>query len=181
MNLFEFLDKISKEKFPFHLHYVEWSSTVEVHVDAFYERWVVSFNQNDFVNYTRLAETEANIENLGALSELFERPKKTWGRAAKDLGITFVTPYSFSFNGNEYHVTGLLPDFGSGKGTLITSRKDLEEACLMASLTKQYNMSGLNPYHYDRYSRDHIIETLNDWGWCGKGKPPSWFKGEINQ
>jgi hypothetical protein len=31
---------------------------------------------------------------------------------------------------------------------------------------------------YLRYDRELFIDTLNDWGWCGEGDPPSWYTGE---
>jgi hypothetical protein len=31
---------------------------------------------------------------------------------------------------------------------------------------------------YLSYDRALVIETLNDWGWHGKGDPPQWYTGE---
>ncbi|OJI36689.1 hypothetical protein VVDAL7940_02144 [Vibrio vulnificus] len=42
MKLFEFLERITKEKFPFQINYIEWSGCVDVDVNAFTERWIVS-------------------------------------------------------------------------------------------------------------------------------------------
>lgn len=179
MKLLEFLNQVSKDKFDIQIKYFNYGSLFEVEVDAIYEKWVVSFDKSgDFSSYTRFGELETKIENPDGLIGLFDRPQKVWEEAAKDLGITFIGPYKFSVEGNWYCITGLLPDFGSGTGTLIMTRKDDDEACFMASVAK-YHTSVLSPYHYDRYDRDRFIETLTDWGWFGKGEPPTWFKGKI--
>ncbi|MGO9977392.1 MAG: hypothetical protein ACLP01_32215 [Solirubrobacteraceae bacterium] len=31
---------------------------------------------------------------------------------------------------------------------------------------------------YLHYDRTLFIDTLNDWGWCSEGAPPSWYSGE---
>jgi hypothetical protein len=178
MKLLEFLKRVSKEKFDIQIKYFDSTSSVEVQVDAIYEKWVVSFDESgDFSSYMRY-ELATDAEDPDALFGLFDRPQKAWEEAARDLGIAFIGPYKFSVNGDWYSVTGLLPDFGSEKGTLIMTRKDDDEAIHMASAAEYYT-SYLSPYSYDRYDRDQFIETLTDWGWFGKGKPPAWFKGKI--
>jgi hypothetical protein len=107
---------------------------------------------------------------------LINRPLNAWINASKDLGIEFIQPYFFTgIDGENYKVTGLLPEFGSGKGTIIISRKDGERADLMAELTNDYFMSALNPTYYDKYNRELFVDTLSDWGWIGKGDPPEWI------
>jgi len=75
----------------------------------------------------------------------------------------------------EYEATGLLPDFGHGKGVLITSRKDDDEVFIMADLTNDYHLTCLNPVYYDNYNRENIVETLAKWGWIGKTEKPNWL------
>jgi hypothetical protein len=108
---------------------------------------------------------------------LSKSSESAWIEASKDLGFRFIHPYKFTgLDGKDYEVDGLIPDFGYGKGALITSRKTDEEAILMADLTNDYLISGLSPRYYDKYDREIIIETLSDWGWKGEEqKKPDWI------
>jgi hypothetical protein len=95
-----------------------------------------------------------------------------WLKAAEDLGIKFISPYKFiGVNNQEYEVDGLLPEFGYGKGVLITSRHTDDEAVTMADISNDYMLTGLSPKYYDTYDRKHLIDTLPEWGWIGKEKP----------
>jgi len=105
---------------------------------------------------------------------------QAWIEASRDLGIRYIHPYTFTTKDGRSLTTtgGSLPDFGSPHGTLLRTRfdpewmDDIEEADC-------YFSSGLSPFNYEPYSREHFIETLNDWGWFGDGPPPSWFTGGI--
>lgn len=118
MKLFEFLEKMSHEKYPVKLNYVEWSGCIEVEVDAFSERWIVSFDNDGFVDFSILKEIDVpNGENELELNSLLNRPQQAWKDAAKDLDIEFISPFKFvGSDGLEYEVTGLLPQFGAEKG-----------------------------------------------------------------
>jgi len=170
MKLFEFLERISQEKFPIRLEYNE--NWVNVEVNAFYERWVVSFDEEGFLDFVIYKDIDApDNENADILEELFNRPENSWKDAASDLGIEFISPFKFIGTDNkEYEITGLLPQFGSINGALITYRKDDEEASL-----EGYHSSALNPVYYDRYNRKLFIETLKDWGWYANEDAPAWF------
>ena len=183
MKLFEFLTMIDKEKFPFRLEYESWSGNIKVIVDTFCGIEEYCFDENGVTQFTEFQEkkcTEDTAEINSRIIELKDRPERAWIEASKDLGVRFIHPYKFTgLNGKEYEVEGLLPDFGSGKGALITSRKSDDEAVIMADLTNDYFMSGLSPRYYDKYDREHIIETLSDWGWIGeKQNKPDWLKNE---
>src|SRR5262245_42871894 len=108
------------------------------------------------------------------------RMADAWQKAARDLGIRFVSPFRFRDAGGREHVcAGWLPDFGSPRGALILSRHDSDGA-EAAGDAEGYYVSGLSPYHYETYARGHFVETLNDWGWYGKREDaPPWFKGRI--
>ena len=181
MKLFEFLKIISKEKFPFRIEYQDWSGYIKVVVDTFTALEEYCFDENGVTVLTGFQE-KASTEDMAKIDtkirELINRPERVWIEAAKDLGIRFISPYQFiGLNGKEYEVAGLLPDFGSEKGVLITNRKTDEEAVIMAELENDYIMPGLNPYYYDKYDRERFIETLSDWGWIGeKQKQPDWIK-----
>lgn len=178
MKLFEFLEKMSHEKYPVKLNYVEWSGCIEVEVDAFSERWIVSFDNDGFVDFSILKEIDVpNGENELELNSLLNRPQQAWKDAAKDLDIEFISPFKFvGSDGLEYEVTGLLPQFGAEKGTIITSRKDTDEAIAEAEKLDGYYGSGLSPRYYDKYNRKAFIETLIDWGWRSTEEKPEWIK-----
>jgi len=180
MKLFEFLEIISKEKFPFRLEYVEWSGNVKVVVDTFSGIEEYCFDEK---GATELAEfQEINlIEEISEIdskiNDLINKPEKAWIDAANDLGIRFIHPYKFiGIDEEEYEVTGLLPDFGGGKGVLIADRKTNEEAVFMADLTNDYYTVGLNPRYYDKYDRENFILTLSDCEWIGEeSNKPNWI------
>lgn len=179
MQLFDFLKILSAEKFPFKLNYIEWSNTIEITVNTFAEIEVYNFNDDGIFNHITLnkqAKTEDKAAIIKKINKLVKRPENAWVDAAKDLAIRFIHPYKFTGIDNQpYEVTGLLPDFGNGKGVLITSRKDSDEACIMAGASNEYATTGLNPTHYDKYNRTKFIETLSEWGWIGIGEKPDWM------
>jgi hypothetical protein len=181
MKLFEFLKILTLEKFPFRLDYEVWSGNVKVIVDTFNEVQEFCFDEDGITEITEFQEiksTEDSNEINSKIEDLKDRPLRSWIDASKDLGIKFIHPYKFKgLNGNEYEVTGLLPEFGSGKGMLITDRKSDDEAVLMADLSNEYGMTGLSPRYYDQYDRESFIETLSEWGWIGDiSKKPKWIK-----
>jgi hypothetical protein len=181
MKLYEFLKITSKEKFPFRLEYEGWSGNVKVIIDTFTGLEEYCFDENGVTELTEFQEiksSEDSKEIKSKIEALINRPEKAWIDAANDLGIRFIHPYKFKgVNEEEYEVTGLLPEFGTGKGVLITNRKSDEEAVMMADLTNDYSMTGLSPRYYDKYDRESFIETLSEWGWIGeKSKKPDWIK-----
>ncbi|WP_284174777.1 hypothetical protein [Vibrio vulnificus] len=93
MKLFEFLERVTKEKFPFQINYIEWSGCVDVDVNAFTERWIVSFDEDGFVDFRIFKDIGApDNENAELLELLFNRPQQAWLDASKDLSIEFVYP-----------------------------------------------------------------------------------------
>jgi hypothetical protein len=104
---------------------------------------------------------------------------QSWQEASTDLRIRFVSPFTFEFNGKMYTCTGYLPDFGSNNGAVIAGRYDPDEV-MDAAYEAGFYISGLSPYHYETYSREHFMDTLNDWGWFGEPQEvPPWFSGRM--
>ena len=180
MKLFEFLKIIKKEKYPFRLEYIDWNENVKVTVDTFIGIEEFCFDENGITELTEFKEinnTEIANEIVLKINSLINRPLNAWIKASNDLGIKFIYPYKFlGVNGEEYEVTGLLPDFGTKKGVIISDRKTDEEAAIMVDLTNEYFMTGLSPRYYDTYDRLSFIETLSEWGWIGDvSKKPEWL------
>ncbi len=115
-------------------------------------------------------------KKMKSKQQIFTTPMaKAWREAAKDLGIGFISPYPLEHLGKTYWCSGLLPDFGWPKGTVIIGRFEDEKAIEVAD-ELEFFASGLNPYYYESYNRDLFLGTLCDWGWEGlKEEAPSWY------
>jgi|GEM_PF-3593400 len=179
MTVFDFLAVLSKEKYPFQIEHIEWSNSLKITVDTFSKIEVYEFDEAGVTQYTELLKADG-IDNekliLEKIYDLKNRSTRVWSQASLDLGVTFISPYKFvGVDGKEYVVDGLLPDFGFGKGVLITSRHTSEEAVFMADQLNEYMTTGLSPTHYEIYNRQHIVETLSEWGWIGQGNKPEWL------
>ncbi len=178
MTIFDFLAVLSKEKYSYKIEHIEWSNSLKVTVDTFSKIEIYEFNEGGVTQYTELLEA-SNTENkktiFDKIQDLENRSSRMWAEAAVDLGIAFISPHKFTgVNGEEYEVDGLLPEFGFGKGVLITSRHTNEEAVFMAEQSNEYMMTSLSPRYYETYNRQHIVETLSEWGWIGQGNKPEW-------
>ncbi|MGC4031726.1 MAG: hypothetical protein QM754_08330 [Tepidisphaeraceae bacterium] len=107
---------------------------------------------------------------------------QAWLDAGQDLGIRVQHPHAFiAPDGMQAMTVGVfLPDFGSAEGTLILCRFDADDVDAVAEKMACFQ-SSLSPQNYEPYRRSVFIETLNDWGWFGKGEPPEWFTGGVGQ
>jgi hypothetical protein len=99
-----------------------------------------------------------------------------WKHAADDLGIRVLAPVALlTETGETVWLEAHILDFGEPKGTIVAD-KDGEWGDIRKRLGYYY--SNLFPT-YRTYDRQHIIDTLNDWGWFGeKGQEPSWYTGK---
>jgi hypothetical protein len=179
LKLLTFLEHLTNEGLQFHLRYTGPPPTIEVDVDAHDEKWTVAFDEDGLSAHFCYREVRNRSDREDEVWSLFGRMKRAWQEAARDLQIAFISPYTFVHDGIVHEVTGLLPEFGCPKGTLITSPSDPEEA-RDATWQSDYHTSILNPYHYSRYDRDRFVETLRDWGWAGEGPPPAWYHGRLD-
>ncbi|HET7083456.1 MAG TPA: hypothetical protein VFI23_01705 [Rhizomicrobium sp.] len=91
-----------------------------------------------------------------------------WAQAAADLGIRVIAPFSLIAGDEELNFEAFVPDFGSAEGAVVMS--EISERKLDRWFSILYPS-------YRQYDRAHFIETLDDWGWFGAGKPPDWFTG----
>ena len=105
------------------------------------------------------------------------RIMEAWREAADDLGIRVTIPFVLTGpDAQAIEFIALVHDFGAPGGALVCSFQN------WPSLKEPveghgYFLSGLNPDSYSRYDRQHFIDTLEDWGWFGKGARPSWYTG----
>ena len=98
-----------------------------------------------------------------------------WSEAAADLGFQFTSPFVIALpNGSHQEHIGLVHHFRRRIGTLI-SVLDQPSQHFRISADENYFWSILGP-GYSRYSRDDIIETLDDWGYFGPvASRPDWY------
>lgn len=106
-----------------------------------------------------------------------------WQTAARELGIQFVCPFALG-NGNEtvqFH--GMVPGFGSPKGTVFLASTTFKEDVTAASrLAKDsgYFFSLISAAGYGEFDRAGFLETLKDWGWQNmEAVPPQGFARPI--
>lgn len=97
-----------------------------------------------------------------------------WEKAAEDLRIRIVSPYSVGDEQFPVHIVS----FGRAAGALpiwIGDQRSVRQA-----EARGYFISRLNPEVYYEYERAHFIETLVDWGWFGTpDDAPKWYKDEV--
>lgn len=180
MELFEFLDTITAEGYTFTMEYLPIDNEIKVSVDTFTHKEDYTFNKNglsEFMEYVEGEESDDTQEILDRINNLVDRSKRAWTEASEDLEISFIAPYRFTApNGDIFEATGLLPEFGTGKGVLIIDQKTDDEALAIAEQSGEYFISALSPRYYYKYNRELFIETLAEWGWIGEGEAPSWLK-----
>lgn len=156
------------------------TGATRVHAVGAVEIWVVDFFQDGTISadiYRLDGPRGESLRDPARLEEAFGRVRAAWQAAADDLDIRFISPFQLRHpDGHVVECTGLLPDFGGPKGTVITSREDPDEVFELADCFGHFT-SGLNPRYYEIYHRARFIETLCDWGWSGEGSPPPWLDG----
>ncbi len=96
--------------------------------------------------------------------------------AGRDLKIEVIAPFDLIVDGKSHQYLAYLPHFGGPKGMVvaaIVADGGLHAAANRAGLYS----SSVNSEVYDKYEREHFIDTLNDWGFYGPGeKRPPWLK-----
>ena len=98
-----------------------------------------------------------------------EQLLQSWRDAADDLGLTV----------EQLGDALVVRDFGSPRGMLCAIRQAPAEVRELQDEAESRGMgwSALGE-SYLRYARTLFIDTLDDWGWCSKAPPPSWYSGE---
>jgi hypothetical protein len=102
-----------------------------------------------------------------------------WQRAAADLGLEIVAPFTVRVADASFEIPVLLRNFGGRLGMLLTT--DYQQLKLFASalVDAGYGYSVLSdPNAEETYSREGILEVLTDWGWTGSDhERPAWLPG----
>jgi len=106
-----------------------------------------------------------------------------WQIAARELGIQFVCPFSLSDENETVQFHGMVPGFGSPKGTVFfastTFQEEVSSAARLAEASG-YFFSFISAIAYGDFDRAHFTETLKDWGWQNQeAMPPHGFAQHI--
>jgi hypothetical protein len=101
---------------------------------------------------------------------------ESWRVAAKELGIVFTSPFTALTSAGRQDFLGLIHGFGRKTGTLICLRGREPKGWQLID-SSQFFVSALTDI-YAYYERTLFVDTMNDWQWCGEGKPPSWYSGQ---
>ena len=105
-----------------------------------------------------------------------------WRRAANDLDIEVISPFSIELEGQgKCEFIALIKSFGTSKGTLICSPEEWDDfGYSYLAEDHGYYCSGVYAV-YEQYEKDLFIDTLNDWGWFGdESARPCWYKPEAD-
>lgn len=109
--------------------------------------------------------------------------QNAWRTAAREIGIQFTCPYSLSEGSESVQYHGLVPGFGSSKGTLFWASSTFEEDVSSAgriAASQGYCFSVISADRYGAFERKGFIEALRDWGWCSMElTPPHGFARPI--
>jgi hypothetical protein len=101
---------------------------------------------------------------------------QAWREAGTDLGIRVIAPFQINIDGGEVVIEACILDFGKFKGTVALSKMTSHHQKALAEIG--YFTSILFPT-YRSYSREHFIDTLNDWQWLGRPEEkPVWYTGK---
>jgi hypothetical protein len=140
-------------------------------------RLITRFN-NGKENAATRPETAENSNKIAKKADKkYSKIINAWEEAALDLGFEIEMPFNLKTENGIISYALLIKQFGSPLGTLIQAMDDYENT---DSIPAQYGYytSFLNPYSYNKYKREHFIETLTDWGYYGNSEnKPDWYKG----
>ncbi len=107
-----------------------------------------------------------------------QRVCEAWQQAAQKLGFRFTPAFPVTVDGKSFTFLGLVHGFGAPKGALLAifeSGHSLSEY----PQPEGYHVSLLSAPSYDHYDRQHFIDTLDDFQWCGpETERPPWYSGK---
>lgn len=109
---------------------------------------------------------------------MFDKLLQFWERAASDLELQLIAPFTLSLNsGHRLEAIFLLPQFGGDRGMLVFGSYDDVAPYRDEIVEAGYGFSILDePLENEDYKKEDYIELLVDWGWSGDAKSqPSWL------
>jgi len=105
--------------------------------------------------------------------------QEEWREIADKWHLTVEIPFIVEVSKGEIVVPVLLRDFGARNGMLLVTTYDLIVSHTDELVNQGYGYSCLSEptgrtAHPD--DDDALMEMLADWGWSGKGDPPTWYR-----
>jgi hypothetical protein len=112
------------------------------------------------------------------MTEAESRVVEAWREAARDLGIRFTAPFTFtSPDGKRFDCLGLVHFFGRRGGTVVSVIGE-PSSKVPVPLGEEYFRSQLAA-GYGEYRRQSFIDTLDDWQFFGPdSERPAWYTGK---
>ena len=107
--------------------------------------------------------------------------RQQWSQAAAALAIEFVAPFVVSLSdGKQREFAGLLPQFGSERGTIVDTEYDAEAFAVAKALG--YTLSTMSAdMRQLRIDPDDFVDCLTDWGWSRLETVPDWYANAVRQ
>lgn len=105
---------------------------------------------------------------------------KAWQRAAHELGIEVIAPFSFVRDGRKHDCVAWVRKFGRERGLVLAATSspgfEIDEDLRKDATLEGYQWSAINVRAYATYHRDKFIEALTDWGFRGPAdERPPWL------
>jgi hypothetical protein len=99
---------------------------------------------------------------------------RQWKIAAAELGFKIEAPFTLETPKGTFQYFARLPEFGSGKGMLVSVGKYDHDKSLVA-IDCGYGVSNLSE-HDEPYDRRVFVDMLSDWRWTGPAaEEPKWL------
>ena len=96
------------------------------------------------------------------------------------MKIDIETPFFLQTDRKLVKYDLLIKSFGSKKGTVFITTDDMSEFEFDTAQMFGFYCSALNPCCYNKYNKEHFIDTLTDWGYFGRSQSkPNWYTGHI--
>jgi hypothetical protein len=105
---------------------------------------------------------------------------EAWRRAAEELGIEVIAPFTFTVDSRTHECTAWVGQFGNARGTLVVVVEPpsfaLDRQLIADAEREGYKWSALSTALYNRFDRALFIETLSDWQYVGPAAlRPDWL------
>lgn len=112
------------------------------------------------------------------MTMMLTRLLQFWQKAAADLGLQLIAPFSLLLtSGKKLDAIFLIKNFGATNGMLIFGNYDEIFPYVDEIVEAGYGFSILDePMANENYSKDEYIALLADWGWSGDVElKPEWL------
>lgn len=109
-----------------------------------------------------------------------EQAAEAWRRAAEELGIEVIAPFTFTA-GERVHTCGAwVGHFGGARGTLVLLVEPpafaLDRELIADAEREGYKWSAVSSALYAKFDRSLFIDALRDWAYVGaEAGKPSWL------